>query len=163
MVFLLWNLVKQCKLALKKSHNLPHNSPILSHNLPWKYRTISDFLSHPIRWSVKEISEAISVGIEGKMFSKRQRHNVLVFIYWLGVLKFKILKYLFVCYLNIFLGNFPWFSVHKSLKIVEKYIANFFKGYINYLRTNQTGSQVHNWFSPVRTLPICEFIRETNV
>ena len=50
MVFLLWNLVKQCKLALKKSHNLPHNSPILSHNLPWKYRTISDFLSHSIRW-----------------------------------------------------------------------------------------------------------------
>ena len=42
-VFLLWNPVKQRKLALKKSHNLSHNSPILSHNLPWKYRTISDF------------------------------------------------------------------------------------------------------------------------
>ena len=49
-VFLLWNLVKQCKLALTKSHNLPHNSPILSHDLPWKYRTMSDFLSHSIRW-----------------------------------------------------------------------------------------------------------------
>ena len=52
-VFLLWNLVKQWKLALKKSHNLPHNSPILLHNLPWKYRTISDFLSHSIRWPAK--------------------------------------------------------------------------------------------------------------
>ena len=27
MVFLLWNLVKQCKLALKKLHNLLHNLP----------------------------------------------------------------------------------------------------------------------------------------
>ena len=53
MVFLLWNLVKECKLALKKSHNLPHNSPILLHNLPRKYRTISDFLSHSIRWPAK--------------------------------------------------------------------------------------------------------------
>ena len=42
-----------------------------------------------------------------------------------------------------FLGNFPRFSVHKSLKISEKYIAHSFKGYINYLRTKQTSSQVH--------------------
>ena len=49
MVCLLWNQVKQCKLALKKSHNLSHNSPILSHNLPWKCCRISDFSSHPIR------------------------------------------------------------------------------------------------------------------
>ena len=27
--------------------------------------------------------------------------------------------------------NFPRFSVHKSLKILENYIAHFFKGYIN--------------------------------
>ena len=57
---------------------------------------------------------------------------------WLGALEFKILKYLFSCCLYIFLGNFPRFLVHKSLKLLEKYIANFFKGYINYLRTNQT-------------------------
>ena len=50
----------------------------------------------------------------------------LVLIFWLGTLEFKILKYLFVCYLNIFLDNFPRFSVHKSLKILDKYIANFF-------------------------------------
>ena len=49
-VFLLWNLVKQCKIGLKKPHNSSHNSPILSHNLPWKYRTISEFLLHPNRW-----------------------------------------------------------------------------------------------------------------
>ena len=50
----------------------------------------------------------------------------LVLIFWLGTLEFKILKYLFVCYLNIFLDNFPRFSVHKSLKILDKYITNFF-------------------------------------
>ena len=33
--------------------------------------------------------------------------------------------------------------VHKSLKILEKQIANVFRGYINYLITNQTSSQVH--------------------
>ena len=52
-VFLLWNLVKQFKLALQKSHNLSHNSPVLLHNLPGKNRTISDFLSHLIRWSAQ--------------------------------------------------------------------------------------------------------------
>ena len=52
MFFLLWNLVKQCKLALKKSHNLSQNSSVLSHNLRGKYRTISDFLLRPIRWPV---------------------------------------------------------------------------------------------------------------
>ena len=60
-----------------------------------------------------------------------------------GRARIKILKYLFVCCLNIFLGNFPRFSVLKSFKILEKYIANFFKGCMNYLRTNQTSSQVH--------------------
>ena len=50
--------------------------------------------------------------------------------------------YFSVC-LYIFLGNFPLFSVHKSLKILEKYVTNFFKGYINYLRANQMSSQVH--------------------
>ena len=44
---------KTIKLALKKLHNLLHNSPILSHNLPGKYRTISDFLLHLIRWPVR--------------------------------------------------------------------------------------------------------------
>ena len=34
----------------------------------------------------------------------------------LGALKFKILKFLIFCCLNIFLGNLPRFSVHKSLK-----------------------------------------------
>ena len=75
---------------------------------------------------LKEISKVISVGVEGKKFSKRRRHDVLVLIFWLGALEFKILKYLFVCCLNIFLDNFPRFSVHKSLKILDKYIANFF-------------------------------------
>ena len=88
-------------------------------------------------------SEVISVGVEGKTFSKRPRHNVLVLIFWLGALELKILKYLFVCCLDIFLDNFPRYTVHKSLKILEKYIANFFKGCINYLRTKQTSSQVH--------------------
>ena len=75
MVFLLWNLVKQCKLALKKLHSLSHNSPILSHNLPWKYCTISDFLSHPIRWAV--------------FFSRILRSEALVynsFFFWTVVL-----------------------------------------------------------------------------
>ena len=56
-------------------------------------------------------------------------------------LKFRNL-YFSVC-LYIFLGNFPLFSVHKSLKILEKYVTKFFKGYINYLRANQMSSQVH--------------------
>ena len=48
---------------------------------------------------------------------KRRRHDVLlVLLFWLGALEFKILKFLFFCCLNIFLGNFPRFSVHKSLK-----------------------------------------------
>ena len=87
----------------------------------------------------------ISVGVEGKKFSKRRRHDVLlVLLFWLGALEFKILKFLFFGCLNIFLRNFPRFPVHKSLKILKKYIiANFFKGYINYFRTNQTSSQVY--------------------
>ena len=92
----------------------------------------------------KEISKVISVGVEGKKFAKGGRHDVLlVLLFWLGALEFKILKFLFFCCLNIFLGNFPRFSLHKSLKILEKFIVNFFKGYINYFRTNQTSSQVH--------------------
>ena len=61
--------------------------------------------------------KVISVGIEGKNLSRRRQHDVLVL--------------------------FPDFLVHESLKILEKYITNFFKGYITYLRTDQTGSQVH--------------------
>ena len=56
--------------------------------------------------------------------------DVLVLMFWLGGLEFKTLKFLFSCCLYIFLGNFPRFSVHKSLKILEKYIANFLKGYV---------------------------------
>ena len=41
---------------------------------------------------LKEISKVISVGVEGKKFLKRRQHNVLVLIFWLGALKFKILK-----------------------------------------------------------------------
>ena len=85
----------------------------------------------------------ISVGVEGKTFSKRRRHDVVILIFWLRALEFKILEFLFFCCLYIFLCNFARFSVHKSLKILEKSIANFFEGYINYLRTNQTSSQVH--------------------
>ena len=62
----------------------------------------------------------ISVGVEGKEFSKRQRHDVQVLIFLLGTLEFKIRKFLFFLCLCIFLGNFPLFSVHKSLKIMEK-------------------------------------------
>ena len=107
----------------------------------------------------KEISKVISVGVEGKTFSKRRRQDVLVLIFLLGALEFKILKYPFVCCLNISLGNFPRFSVHKSLKILEKFIANLFKG-VNYLRTNQTGSQVHNWFSPVVHLQFANLLEK---
>ena len=60
-LFLLWNLRKQCYLALKKLHNLLHNSPILSHNLPWKCRLISAFLSHPIRRPVSTIATTLQV------------------------------------------------------------------------------------------------------
>ena len=60
-IFLLWNLRKQCYLALKKLHNLLHNSPILSHNLPWKCRLISAFLSHPIRRPVSTIATTLQV------------------------------------------------------------------------------------------------------
>ena len=66
---------------------------------------------------VREISKVISVDIEGKKFLKRRQNDVLlVLLFWLGPLEFKILKFLFFCCLNIFLGNFPRLSVHKSLK-----------------------------------------------
>ena len=41
---------------------------------------------------LKEISKVNSVGVEGKKFLKRRQHNVLVLIFWLDALKFKILK-----------------------------------------------------------------------
>ena len=67
--------------------------------------------------TLREISKVISVGVEGKKFSKRRRHDVLlVLLFWLGALELKILKSLFLRCLKIFLGNFPRFSVHKSLK-----------------------------------------------
>ena len=55
MGFLLWDLKKHIKSALKKSHNLPHNGPFLPHNFPWKCRRISHFLPHPIRSPVSSI------------------------------------------------------------------------------------------------------------
>ena len=58
----------------------------------------------------------ISVGVEGKKFSKRRRHDVVILIFWLRALEFKILEFLFFCCLYIFLCNFARFSVHKSLK-----------------------------------------------
>ena len=66
---------------------------------------------------LREISKVISVGVQGKKFSKKRRHDVLlVLLFWLGELEFEILKFLFFCCLNILLGNFPRFSVHNSLK-----------------------------------------------
>ena len=41
---------------------------------------------------------------------------IITIIIRVFVLEFKMLKFLFFCCLNIFLGNFPRFSVHKSLK-----------------------------------------------
>ena len=70
---------------------------------------------------LREISKVISVGVQGKKFSKKRRHDVLlVLLFWLGELEFEILKFLFFCCLNILLGNFPRFSVHKSLKKKSK-------------------------------------------
>ena len=68
-------------------------------------------------YNTTEISKVVSVGVEGKKFSKRRWHEVLlVLLFWLGALEFKILTFLFFRCLNNFLGNFPRFSVHKSLK-----------------------------------------------
>ena len=68
---------------------------------------------------------------EGKRFSKRQRHNVLlVLLFWLDAPEFKILKFLFFYCLNIFMNQksefseFPWHilrhiflpSDHKTIK-----------------------------------------------
>ena len=49
--------------------------------------------SHLTPFEIKgEISKVISVGIEGKKFSKRRQHNVLlVLLFWLVMLEFKIL------------------------------------------------------------------------
>ena len=94
---------------------------------------------------LKEISKVFSLGIEGPKFSKRRQHDVLVLIFWSSTLEFKILKFLFsfafIFPLAEILPDFQY--VHKSLKILEKQIANVFRGYINYLITNQTSSQVH--------------------
>ena len=51
------------------------------------------------------MSKVISVGVEGKKFSKRRRHDhdvLLILSFWLGAFEFKILKFLFFCCLNIF-------------------------------------------------------------
>ena len=55
-------------------------------------------------------------------------------------------------------------SVDLNYKAASLIFCHFWRtiGYINYLRTNQTSSQVHNSFGPVRTLAICEFTRATN-
>ena len=76
---------------------------------------------------------------------KRRRHHVLVLIFWPSTLEFKILKFLFSVAFMFSLAEIllDFQYVHKSLKILEKQIANFFKGYINYLSTNQTSSQVY--------------------
>ena len=37
---------------------------------------------------------------------------------------------------DILLGNFPGFSAHTSLKILEQYFAIFFKGYISQTKLN---------------------------
>ena len=48
------------------------------------------------------LSTPISVCVEGKKFSKRRRHDVLlVLLFWLGALEFTILRFLFFCCLNI--------------------------------------------------------------
>ena len=65
---------------------------------------------------LREISKVISFGVEGKKFSKRWWRDVLLVLFWLGTLEFKILKFLFFCCLNIFLGILPRFLVHKSLR-----------------------------------------------
>ena len=66
-------------------------------------------------------------------------------MFWSSSLEFKILKFLFsVAFIFPLAEILPDFQyVHKSLKILEKQIANVFRGYINYLITNQTSSQVH--------------------
>ena len=51
------------------------------------------------------MSKVISVGVEGKKFSKRRRHDhdvLLILSFWLGAFEFKILKFLFFSCLNIF-------------------------------------------------------------
>ena len=89
-------------------------------NQPTKITSVACFSSMQIFQllvRLSEISKVISVGVKGKKFSKRRRHDVLlVLLFWLGALEFKILKSLFFRCLDIFLGNFPRFSVHKSLK-----------------------------------------------
>ena len=70
---------------------------------------------------LRKISKIISVGVEGTKSSKRRRHGVLlVLLFWLGALEFKILKFLFFCCLYIFLGNFPRFSTSEEQKFLEQ-------------------------------------------
>ena len=66
---------------------------------------------------LREISKVISFGVEGKKFLKRWRHDVLLVLFWLGALEFKILKFLFFCCLNIFLGNFFFFYIKSNRKL----------------------------------------------
>ena len=128
---------KNCRLADLKNH-------LYRLIFSTKSKTVST--NHiQLLMRLKEIPQVFSVGIEGQKFLKRWRHDVLVLIFWPNALKFKILKFPFsVAFIIIFLGgNFAQFSVHKSLEILKKQIVNFFEGYIYYLSTNQTSSQVY--------------------
>ena len=58
-------------------HNLSHNSPILSHNLPGKYRTISDFLWHPITWPA--LKNKLESNAYNYVISKYDTHSRVMF------------------------------------------------------------------------------------
>ena len=94
-------------------------------------------------------SSEIKGGFEGYFYWRKVKSfqkdgdtaDVLVLMFWLCARQFKIpINFLFSCCLYIFLGNFPQFSVHKSLKILEKYIANFL---YELSQNKATSSQVH--------------------
>ena len=60
--------------------------------------------------TLRVISKAISVGVAGKKFSKRQRHNVLlVLLFRLGALDFKIPNFYFSVALIFSSAIFPDF------------------------------------------------------
>ena len=80
------------------------------------------------------------------MFSKRRRHDVLlVLLFWLGALEFKILKFLFFRCLNIFLGNFPRFSVQKSFKNKSKQPTSEDTSFPGLFFTKSEGKQPVCW------------------